>query len=442
MRRKVRDGADRPVRHLRADLLGPLEDRPFRLLWLAASTSAIGSAFVPVALAFAVLGIGGNATALGLVLLAGAVAGVASYQVAGVWSDRLSRRNLMLGADLTRMLVESAVAVLLFTRRAQIWELGTASALIAIASAVEATAAVGLIAQIVPPGRLQKANSLLSVSNSGASVAGPALSGLLVAAAGTGWAFAIDAASFAGSAVFLLAMPALGTVHTERQRFFAELAAGWREVTSRSWAWSTLIGNAFSNMAFAVFTVLGPVVALHRLSGASGWGFISSGMTAGTLISGFIAMWYKARRPIAFGMAACMLTALPMLALAARLPLYLVVVSSVVGMLGVLVLNTNWDTAIQQVIPNELLSRFRSYDYLLAFVAMPVGFAIAGPLQSAYGADTVLYAASAFAIAANAIPAILPMVRAVVRHPDGTITAPSKGLPQDRGDISQDLGHI
>jgi MFS family permease len=365
------------------------------------------------------------------VLLAGAVAGVASYQVAGVWADRLSRRNLMLGADITRMLVEVTVAVLLFTRRAQIWELGAASALIEIASAVEATAAVGLIAQIVPPDRLQKANSLLSVSNSGASVAGPALSGLLVAAAGTGWAFTVDAASFAGSAALLLAMPALGKVHTERQRFFAELAAGWREVTSRSWAWSTLIGNAFSNMSFAVFLVLGPVVALHRLGGASGWGFISSGMTAGTLISAFIAMWYKARRPIAFGMAACMLTALPMLALAARLPLYLVVVSSVVGMLGVLVLNTNWDTAIQQVIPNELLSRFRSYDYLLAFVAIPVGYAIAGPLQSAFGADTVLYAASALAVAANAIPAILPMVRAVVRHPDGTITAPSKGLLQD-----------
>ncbi len=426
MRRKGHDRGDRSARHWRTGLLGPLDDGPFRLLWLAATTSAVGSAFVPVALAFAVLGNGGNATSLGLVLLAGAVAGVASYQVAGVWADRLSRRNLMLGADIMRMLVEVAVAVLLFTRRAQIWELGAASALTAIASAVEATAAVGLIAQIVPPDRLQKANSLLSVSNSGASVAGPALSGLLVAAAGTGWAFAADAASFAGSAAFLLAMPALGKVHTERQRFFAELAAGWREVTSRSWAWSTLIGNAFSNMAFAVFLVLGPVVALQRLSGASGWGFISSGMTAGTLISGFIAMLYKARRPIAFGMAACMLTALPMLALAARLPLYLVVVSSVVGMLGVLVLNTNWDTVIQQVIPNELLSRFRSYDYLIAFVAIPVGYAIAGPLESAFGADKVLYSAGALAVVANAVPAVLPMVRAVVRHPDGTITGPSK----------------
>jgi MFS family permease len=415
----------------RAELLGPLADRQFRLLWLAASTSAVGSAFVTVALAFAVLGIGGNATSLGLVLLAGTLAGLASFQVAGVWADRLSRRNLMLAADLVRMLVEVGVAVLLLTGQARIWELGVASVLLSVGYAVESTASVGLIAQIVSPERLQKANSLLSVSTSGASVAGPALSGLLVAAAGAGWAFAVDAASFAGSAAFLLAMPALGRVHEEHQRFFAELAAGWREVASRSWAWSTLIGNAFGNMAFAIFLVLGPVLALQRLGGASAWGFVSSGMAVGTLIGGFIAMWHKARRPIAFGMSACMLTALPMLALADRLSLYLVVVSGVVGMSGVLVLNTNWATAIQQVIPTEVLSRFRSYDFLLAFVAMPVGYAIAGPLESAFGADKVLYAAAAVALAANAIPATLPVVRAIVRRPDGTIIGPPNRPPQD-----------
>lgn len=123
--------------------------------------------------------------------------------------------------------------------------------------------------------------------------------------------------------------------------------------------------------------------------------------------------------------------ALPILTLAARLPLYVIVAAAVIAMTGGIVLNTNWDTAVQQLIPNDMLSRFRSYDYLLAFIAMPVGYALAGPLQSAFGADKVLYAAGALAVAANAIPAMLPMVRAVVRHPDGTITGPTKGLPQD-----------
>lgn len=403
---------------------GPLAHRPFRLLWLSASTSAVGSAFVPVALAFAVLGIGGTATSLGLVLLAGTVAGLASYQVAGVWADRLPRRDLMLAADLVRLMAEVAVAALLLTGHAQIWELATANVLVSMADAAEQTASLGLVAQIVPAEQLQTANSLLSVSMSSTSIAGPALSGLLVATAGAGWAFAVDAVSFAGSAAFLLAVPRLGSARAEGRQFWSELAAGWREVTRRTWAWSTLIGNACSNMAFAVFLVLGPVLALRHLGGASGWGFISSAMTVGTLAGGLVAMWHKTRRPISFGMGALTLTALPMLALAATARLYLVVIASLVGMVGVLVLNTNWDTVVQQVIPNEVLSRFRSYDMLLAFVAMPVGYGIAGPLEAAFGAGIVLYAAAALSVAANAIPALLPVVRAVVRQDDGTVTAP------------------
>jgi MFS family permease len=168
----------------RAETFGPLVERPFRRLWLAATTSAVGDAFVPVALAFAVLGIGGTAISLGLVLAAGTIAGLVSYLAGGVWADRLSRRNLMLTADLVRLAVEAAVAVLLLTRHAHIWELGAAYAVTSVSSSVFQPASRALLAEIVAPTRLQKANSLLSISTSAAMVAGPALSGLMVAAAG------------------------------------------------------------------------------------------------------------------------------------------------------------------------------------------------------------------------------------------------------------------
>jgi MFS family permease len=409
----------------RSVLLGPLAVRQFRLLWLAATTSALGSAFVPVAMAFAVLGIGGNATSLGIVLLAGTVAGLASYQVAGVWADRLARRDLMLAADLVRFVVEAAIAALLLTGHATIWELAVASALVSIGTAFEGPASTSLVAEVVQPDKLQQANSLLSISSSGSSVVGPALSGIMVAAVGAGWAFAVDAASFAGSAAFLLVMAPTGRrPRGEHQHFLADLATGWREVVARSWAWSTLIGNAVSNMAFAVFEVLGPVLALRRLGGASGWGAVASGMTVGALLAGLVTMWYRARRPVSFGMATSVLLAAPVIALGARLPLAVVVVGAVIGVCGGMILNNNWDTAIQQLVPNEVLARFRSYDYLLAFVAMPVGYALAGPLQSAFGADRVLLGAGAVITVANFGPAVLPAVRAVVRHENGTITGP------------------
>jgi len=375
-------------------------------------------------MAFAVLGIGGNATSLGIVLLVGTVAGLAAYQVAGVWADRLARRNLMLAADVARLAVEAAIAALLLTGHALIWELAVASAIVAIGTAFERPASISLVAEIVQPNKLQQANSLLSMSSNGAAVVGPALSGIMIAAVGPGWAFVLDAASFAGSAAFLLAMASTGRPRAEHQHFLADLVTGWREVVARSWAWSTLIGNAVSNMAFAVFEVLGPVLALRRLGGPSGWGAVSSGMTVGALLAGVVTMWYRARRPISFGMATSVLLAAPVLALAGRLPLAAVVVAAVAGICGGIILNNNWDTAVQQLVPNEVLARFRSYDSLLAFVAMPVGFAAAGPLQSAFGASQVLFGAGAAIVVANFVPAVLPAVRGVVWHQDGTITGP------------------
>ena len=75
-----------------AELLGALRERDFRLLWAGLTTSALGNAVVPVALAFAVLDLTGSASDLGLVLAAHTVPLVAFLLVGGVWADRLPRQ--------------------------------------------------------------------------------------------------------------------------------------------------------------------------------------------------------------------------------------------------------------------------------------------------------------------------------------------------------------
>ncbi len=66
----------------------PLTERPFRLLWLGRTSSSVGDALIPVALAFAVLRIGGGATGLGLVLAAFTIGRASFVAVGGVWADR------------------------------------------------------------------------------------------------------------------------------------------------------------------------------------------------------------------------------------------------------------------------------------------------------------------------------------------------------------------
>ena len=81
---------------------GPLTERPFRLLWLGRTGSSIGDSLIPVALAFAVLRIGGGATGLGIVLAAFTIGRASFVVVGGVWADRLPRRAVMITADLVR----------------------------------------------------------------------------------------------------------------------------------------------------------------------------------------------------------------------------------------------------------------------------------------------------------------------------------------------------
>jgi MFS family permease len=405
--------------------LTALSERPFRLLWLARTTSATGTAFAGVALAFAVLAVGGSAAALGEVLTAGAVIRLGFFLLGGVWADRLPRKQVMIAADLIRLLAQAGAAALLLAGRANVWELMAANVVVSAATSLYRPASTGLLAQTVSAPRLQEANALLSISEGTASFAGPALSGLLVAVAGPGWSFLIDAASFAGSAALLAAMPAFAGHAAAGRRFTADLAEGWRELIAHRWYWLNLISHALWNLAVAAFIVLGPVVARQRLGGAAAWGFISAGMAAGAVAGGVVTLRARPRRPLVAGNLALTLGALPMLALAWRLPLAAAVAGAVLAFMGVSFLNGVWQTAIQQLMPPQVLARVSSYDNLVSYAVMPAGYALAGVAATASGTGPALVAAASFMLVPSALVALAPAVRSVVRHPDGTITRPA-----------------
>jgi len=114
--------------------LEPLRERPFRLLFLGRTLSAVGDAVVPVALTFAVLKLG-NATDLGIVLGSQWGGRVLFLVVGGVWADRLPRQLVMMAADLVRAFVQGLIAAAFFTDSIQIWQLAVASAIFGCASA-------------------------------------------------------------------------------------------------------------------------------------------------------------------------------------------------------------------------------------------------------------------------------------------------------------------
>ena len=92
----------------------------------------------------------------------------------------------MLASDVVRAVSQTATAVLLLTGTAEVWMLAVLAFVYGTAAALFMPALIGLIPQTVRPARLQEANALLALTRSIASVAGPAVAGVLVVAAGSG----------------------------------------------------------------------------------------------------------------------------------------------------------------------------------------------------------------------------------------------------------------
>jgi MFS family permease len=93
--------------------LAVLRERNFRQLYIGQSVSVLGDGLTPVALTFAVLGLTGSATDLGLVLAAQGIPLAGLALVGGVWADRLRREWVMLASDLIRAAVQALAAILL-----------------------------------------------------------------------------------------------------------------------------------------------------------------------------------------------------------------------------------------------------------------------------------------------------------------------------------------
>jgi MFS family permease len=394
--------------------LGPLEERPYRLLWVGQTTSALGDALVGVALAFAVLELGGSASDLGLVFAARTVSSVVFVLVGGVWADRLPRRAVMLAADAVRASVQAVVAALLLSGAAEIWHLGVAGFVSGAASAFFIPAAVGLVPDTVAPQRLQQANALMAVSRNAAEIGGPAVSGVLVAWIGPGWVFALDAGSYAASTLTLLALRvAAGAALELRQSFLADLRDGWREVASRTWLWVSLIGDSVANVGMACFYVLGPVVAARELGGSEDWGAIVAAGAIGGLLGGALALRWRPRRPLVASYALLFLATLQLLALVPPLPTALVAAASVCAYVAIGFSGTVWDTTLQQHVPRAALSRVGSIDWMVSLVLRPAAYALVGPAVLLAGLDAVLIGGAALLAAAAAAALSVPSVRSL-----------------------------
>ncbi|NHA67365.1 MFS transporter [Phycicoccus flavus] len=383
--------------------LAPLRYAAFRWYLGSRTVGLLGSTAATVALAFAVLDLGGSATALGQVLAARTLPMVLLLLFGGVLADRLPRALVLQASNVASALLQGVTAVLLLTGHAPLWGVVVLQALLGAANGVGFPAMAAMVPALVPAAELQRANALVSMSRGLTAIAGPSLGTLLVVTAGSGWAVLADAATWGVAALLLVPVRRLADVTARpaapRAGVVTELREGWDLFRSTTWLWLVVAAFGVLNaITGGAWLTLGPALA-ERTIGRQEWGWVISAEAVGALVATAVLLRVRLPRPLLLGVVAVSLLGVPLVVLGAAPHVVLLVAAAAVAGVGLEVFGMGWNLAMQEHLPEQHLSRAYSYDALGSMVAVPVGQLLFGPLGDRFGLAPVVTAAGVLYLA-------------------------------------------
>jgi MFS family permease len=367
--------------------LSPLAERPYRLLFSATTISTLGDSVANIALAFAVLDLTEEPKPiyLGIIFAGRQAANAALVLFGGVLSDRLPRNRILVAAAIGQGAAQAATAAVVLSGHATLGLLIALQIVYGAADGFVIPAETGLIPQTVSPVHLQEANALR------------------------------------GAAALLLARIRVPVrIAVEQSRFFHELREGWREFTSRTWLWSTVVIFGLGNFFFMFWPVLGPTYAKEDLGGAGHWAVILAVNGIGAVLGGVFALRYRPRLPLVACVIWPMLFCGQLVALALGASTWVLAAASFFAGAAIAIHVALWFTIFQREVPEHAQSRVSSYDTLGSFVLTPLGFVAAGFVGGAIGLSSAAWFAVGAILVLSSIMLLIPSVWRVGRTPEAT----------------------
>ena len=173
---------------------------PYRYLFAARCLTVLGNSIAPIALAFAVLDIGGSVSELGFVVASRSIFNILFLLIGGVLVDRYSRNQVLVSSSAFAAVSQAIIAWSVLDGSATVLNLALLGTLNGAAAGIALPASSAMIPQTVPVRNLRAANALLQLGIYGGMIVGASLGEVLISSVGPGWGLAIDAISFAVSA--------------------------------------------------------------------------------------------------------------------------------------------------------------------------------------------------------------------------------------------------
>jgi MFS family permease len=269
----------------------PLRQRDYRLLWCGQAISAFGNMATFVAVPYQLYSLTGSVLQVGLLSICDAVPLLAFAAVGGTVADRFDRRKVALWADVGLLAVVALLAANAFAGSAQVWALYVLAFVGTSFWSFGAPAMRALMPGLVPADQLAASQALQSIYSQTAAIAGPALGGVLIAAAGIGWAYLIDAATFLASLVAIALVapaPPKGEIAHET---LESLREGWRFLLRQPVILGTFALDT-NAMVFGMPQALFPAIAAsHFDAGAGVVGLLYAAPSAGALLAAVTSGW-------------------------------------------------------------------------------------------------------------------------------------------------------
>ena len=397
-----------------------LRHRNFRLFFSGQSVSLIGTWMTRVATSWLVYRLTGSALLLGLVGFVGQIPTFLLAPFAGVWVDRLDRRNVLLWTQALAAAQSLLLAGLTLSKRVTIGEILVLSAFQGLINAFDMPGRQAFMVQMVEDRRdLGNAIAINSSMVNMARLVGPSLAGLVIAARGEGDCFLIDGLSYFAVIASLIMMrvkplPGRGAASS----MATQLKEGWAYVSGFAPVRTILLLFALTSLMGMPFIVLMPIFAAQVLHGGPHTlGLLMGASGVGALVS---ALSLAVRKTV-LGLGRM----IPIAAASFGAGLILFGLSRVLWLSMLMMLFTGFgmmqgmaasNTIIQTVVPEDRRGRVMSY-YTMAFVGMaPFGSLLAGGMAHKLGAPhTVIITGSVVILGAIWFATRLPSIREEIR---------------------------
>jgi MFS family permease len=405
-----------------------LAHRNYRLFFVGQGISLVGTWMTRVATGWLVFRLSGpdSAFLLGVVGFAGQVPSFFLTPFAGVLVDRWNRHRLLVFTQILSLIQSALLAVVAFRSEpgtATIWQVVVLSLFQGVINAFDMPARQAFLVEMVARKEdLANAIALNSSLVNGARLVGPSLAGILIALAGEGWCFLLDAISYVAVVLALLAMqlPAREEKH-HPPPMWRGMTEGFRYAFGFAPIRTILMLLALVSFMGMPYTVLMPIFAADILQSGPNAPYALGFLSAASGVGALVGALYLASRKSVLGLGnaiviATLIFGIGLVGFALSTVLWLSLFLMLFTGFGMMVQMAASNTILQTIVDEDKRGRVMSY-FGMAFLGMtPFGSLFAGALAGWIGADkTVLVGGVACILGAVLFAFQLPYMRTLVR---------------------------